>query len=53
LRTGSAENVLTYKGGSEEVTGGWKYYIMRSFIICTLHQLLGWSNQGEWDWWDM
>jgi hypothetical protein len=25
-------------------------YIMRSFITCTLHQiLLGWSNQGGWD----
>jgi hypothetical protein len=24
--------------------------IMRSFIIHTLHQILGWSNQGGWDW---
>jgi hypothetical protein len=24
----------------EEVNGDWKKYIMRSFIICTLHQIL-------------
>jgi hypothetical protein len=31
----------------DEVTGGWRNCTMRSFIICTLHQILsGWSNQG-------
>jgi hypothetical protein len=28
--------------------------IMKSFITCTLHQiLLGFSNQGSWDGWAM
>jgi hypothetical protein len=27
--------------------------IMRSFITCTLHQILEWSNQEEWDGQDM
>jgi len=22
---------------------------MRSFIICTFHEMLGWSSQGGWD----
>jgi len=31
-----------------------EFYIMRSFINCTLHKmLLGWSSHGEWHGRDM
>jgi len=28
-------------------------HILRSFIICTLHQIFGWWNQGGWDKWGL
>jgi hypothetical protein len=34
----------------EEITGGWRNGIMRSFVICAPHcVLLEWSNRGDWD----
>jgi len=43
-RAGCWERYLgRYKGSGED-------YIMRSFKICTPHQIIfGWSNQEEWD----
>jgi len=34
-----------------EVTGDWRKYMLRSFMILFSHQtLLQWWNQGRWDW---
>jgi hypothetical protein len=38
----------------EEVAGGWRNYIMRSFITCALYKMLsGCSSQGDLDGRDM
>jgi len=38
----------------DEVTGSGENYILRSLMICTVHQIFcGWQNREEWDWRDM
>lgn len=38
---------VTFGHKRDDITGEWKGCIAKSFIICTIYQiLLGWSNQG-------
>jgi hypothetical protein len=30
-----------------------KAFTIKSFILCILHQILGWSDQGRWDGWSL
>jgi hypothetical protein len=38
----------TFRPKKDGVTRRWINTIMRSFIIWTLHRILGWPNQGRW-----
>jgi hypothetical protein len=44
------EMKLVFGNERENVTGGWRNCIMRSCMICTIHQIeLGRSNHGKLD----